>query len=309
MSVCFSNDGNLIISGDDKGNISVWDVESGTLKKRICNTSLSPTKEPIMDIKFFHNSQKIVVGRWDGKIEIWDLEKGLLYSQRNSSPLGNLHELSISKDDNYILCGADMGFIDIWDIRTNSIRNIAGGRDSKYAINSISFSPNQKSFVSGSSNGLIQIWDVDNLSAKGVALQGHENAVTSVAFSSNGDFLVSVSRDNTIVIWGKVGDAFRKIKTLITEFGSKFCSVSFIKDDNLILTNSRDGSAYVWDIDTGRVIKYFDIALSNNIENSIFTNSNYCGFFIEKEHFFRTLYSNGAVVPSEFIPELLDLGD
>lgn len=313
-AICFSNDGNLLISGDYKGNISVWEVESGLLKERIFNTSLGKTKEPIMDIKFFHNSQKFVVGRGDGRVEIWDTQKTLLHKQRISSPLKNLHELSISKDDNYILCCADMGFIDIWDIRTNSIRNIAGGRDSRHAINSISFSPNQKSFVTGCSNGAIQIWDIEKLSAKVVSLQGHKNAVTSVAFSSNGDMLASVSSDNTIAFWKVEGASLKNIKTLITGCFNEFCSVSFLRDDNFILTNCKDGSACIWDVDTGRAVRYFDIALGNNIKNSnfknsIFKSSNPCGFFIEKEHFYRTLYSNGADVPEKFLPKILDLGD
>ena len=91
-------------------------------------------------------------------------------------------------------------------------------------------------------------------------LAGHKKTVYSVAFSPDGTKLASGSSDNTIKLWDvKTGNE----KGTLTGHGMKMrmdvlvgtvYSVEFSPDGKMLASGSEDGTAKLWDVETGKVI-------------------------------------------------------
>jgi uncharacterized caspase-like protein len=95
--------------------------------------------------------------------------------------------------------------------------------------------------------GQVVLWDVATGREVG-ALKGHGKGVTQVAFSSDGRLLASSSTDSTIKIWDVT--TRRELRTL-TGHGANIDSLAFSADSRLLASASDDGSTFLWDAQTG----------------------------------------------------------
>ncbi|MEQ9466412.1 MAG: caspase family protein [Ekhidna sp.] len=86
-------------------------------------------------------------------------------------------------------------------------------------------------------------------SFQAVIQKGHGEAIKSVAFTSNGKFLITVSRDKSVKIWDAISG--KEIRTML---GHDHTVNGFAVYEKMIATSSADGTAGVWDMETGQLI-------------------------------------------------------
>lgn len=132
----------------------------------------------------------------------------------------------------------------------SSTRSMVWSRDGKYL------------YIGTSDKGLA-IYDIVN--KKLFPLVGNNADVSSLAISPDGKILaVGIANDGSIRLWG-VGNIFPESEVTIFPahgdkvFGYDVLGLAFSPDGKLIASSGYDGKVIVWDVETGKMIKKFDV--------------------------------------------------
>lgn len=198
-AVCFSPDGNWLITGAEDHVVKVWDVRNRTVRHKLVGHDTD-----IYSVDASADSQFIISGSGDKKAKLWSLESGKLISTLGGEygPTDGITSVSVSPTSQHVAAGSLDKIVRVWDVQTSRLlRQFAGHRDSVY---SVAFSPDGRMLLSGSLDRSLRLWDLAAAQATGqcrLSFTGHKDFVLSVAFSPNGRWLISGSKDRTVQFW------------------------------------------------------------------------------------------------------------
>ena len=178
----------------------------------------------------------------------------------------------------------------IWDAATGHTLVVLAGHDS--AVAAAVFSPDGKKVVTGSADKTARIWDADT-GALLATLSGHTGWVSKLAFSPDGQRVLSASAtDDTVHIWDaetgkpvdpgtlgsgiaaafspdgkRVAGAYLAVDVFDAEtgnyvaqnfghayFAERVMDLVYTRDGRYLLIGSLDGTARVWDAQSGRQV-------------------------------------------------------
>lgn len=181
----------------------------------------------------------------------------------------NLHSSSgiltvaFSPDGKRILTGSYDNRAIVWDAQNG--REILSLPGLKYSIFSVAFSPDGNRIATGERDYGDRcsacIWNAAT-GQKILTIKGHSTSINSIAFSSDGnqlltanatpfDVIQNIREDNTASLW----DATTGHETLVLKAHHyEINSAVFSPDGKHILTNSEEGTAKVWETDTGKLV-------------------------------------------------------
>ena len=108
-SVCFSADGNFILSGSSDNSIKLWDRISGALLKSFEGHSGS-----VRSVCFSADGNFILSGSNDRSIKLWDRISGALLKSFKGH-YDSVNSVCFSADGNFILSGSNDNSIKLWD--------------------------------------------------------------------------------------------------------------------------------------------------------------------------------------------------
>ena len=158
--ICFSSDGQYIVTGGDDTVVKVWDVHRGghLLNRLQYHTSR------IKALAVSSNGQYLASGSGDGEIVLWDFPSGTnprrLFRDENGIP----RSICFSPDGQLLAAAFEMGertpsMVAVWDTRVPSFAKFLPTYKS-YSF--VAFSPCGKLLVSGSSSnvGVIDLWEL-----------------------------------------------------------------------------------------------------------------------------------------------------
>jgi len=161
------------------------------------------------------------------------------------------------------------GELTVWDAATHDEIYTIQEPDS---VRSVAFSPDNKLIATGSFDKTAKLRDAETGKLL-VDLRGHRGAVNSVAFSPDGKLLATGSLDSTIKLWeapsGKLqktlgseaelgnatlGRLMSTVKNQLSSSGHTdwVLSVAFSPDGKTLVSASRDQTAKLWDVPTGK---------------------------------------------------------
>lgn len=202
----FSPNGNYVASGDDRGNLKIWDAlvtdQSDPFQQPIIKSEFQVLAGPIKSIAWDADGQRIIaVGQGKEKF-------GHCFSWDSGNSIGEIQGHS-----------ATINAVAIRPIRPYRAATVS---DDKAMV-----------FFNGPP------FKFDK------SVRGHHtNAIRDIKFSPDGLFLVSVSSDRAIVLYdGKTGEFIHKIDA--AHNGSIF-AVAWFPDSKSFVTASADGSLKVW---------------------------------------------------------------
>ena len=190
LSIDFSPNNNILVSGTENGQVLIWDVLSGTVSR----TLLRHTSR-VYTVKFSHNGQYIASGSADKTICIWNANNGSII--RFIFHLKSVYSVAFNPNGKQIVSGSGDPIVRVWNINSNDLLKLHGH---KSAIYSVTYTPNGLYIVSGSADKNICVWN--SYSGLVVNLLNQNNsAITQVSFSYDGQKLFSSTSNNDTCIY------------------------------------------------------------------------------------------------------------
>ncbi|MBI5960775.1 MAG: WD40 repeat domain-containing protein, partial [Chloroflexi bacterium] len=219
--VAFSPDGRLLASSSIDKTIILWDVETGTVIRR-----LQGHEDWVNRVIFTPDGRTLVsgsgnflitaipipgLGTRDTSVRVWDVESGQEIGQLGNSEEGHKNPimgLTMSADGTRVASGDTNGLIILWDLASGKeIHRMESPGD---WVSSLSFTPDGSALLSalgkpsiggsGATSTLMVMWDTQT-GQKVREFIGHTNVVTAVAVSPDGRTALTGSADYTLRLW------------------------------------------------------------------------------------------------------------
>jgi len=253
VSVDFSPNGELVASGEAKGEIYLWSLDHAL-------NSASSSCQPLLtlkghttwvwSIKFSPLGKIIASGGEDQTMRIWDVSTGQclqILKEHTSAILS----ISFSPNGQILATSSADSTVKIWDINTKTCLHTFSGNTNQNRT--VVISPDGKLVASGSADQTIRIWEINSGGLLKV-LTGHQGQIWTIDFHPNGKLIASGSHDKTIKIWDvNTGEC---LKTLLGHHGAIW-SIAFSPDGKIIASCSGDRTIKIWHTETGECLKTF----------------------------------------------------
>ncbi len=150
LAIAFSSDGKLLATGDENGQVNVWDIQTRKIVAQLQGDS-----EYIAAVKFSADNRILAGAGYERKIKLWEVQ--------NWERLGTLDNgstasaISFSPDSN-ILASTGYESVNLWEV--NIGEKIAALTGPRGWMNAIAFSPDGRTLVSGGDDETLQIWNI-----------------------------------------------------------------------------------------------------------------------------------------------------
>lgn len=230
LSLAWSPDGALLVSGTDIGNINFWDTSNWDLL-----FDLGVNSESIQSIAWSPDGLYLASIGFDLSARIWNTGNWTL-KQTLPTDLYASNDIRWSSDGNKLMATGRflLGQVQVWDLNSSTLLNTFTHANETVALDSgvsrlavanedgtitiypvtapnvlefiraerllTSWSPDDKAVAAVGKNNMIYIWDVStgNLLA---SLTGHTQTINNILWDESGERILSVSADNSIRIW------------------------------------------------------------------------------------------------------------
>lgn len=254
-SVAFSPDGLRLATGggwDSKARI--WDIAA---REEIL--TLEGHEDSVFSIAFQPDGAHLATASKDGTVRLWDIARGSEV-MRIGGDTDEVDSVAFSPDGSCIATGNKAGGVWLWDLpegREPHCLSIFGS-----PVSSISFSANGSRLTAGFESSAL-VWD----HAADRELSSHEligDLVFAVALSPCGATLATVGTGGTVILWNvetaqeTARFAAHETPELEESYDDWVHCVAFSPDGTILATGGEDGTAQLWDVQTGARIRWLE---------------------------------------------------
>ena len=197
-TVATSRNGKLIASGDESGQVILWDAATGQLVRR-----MGPVRGPVWSVGFSSDAQRVAAsGGTDGLFAMWGTVSGELIYQSAWVAKSAFPNLAFSPDGRYVATSnRTQATLKLWDAHNGRpIERAFSGHRSD--VESVAFSPDGRFVASASGiDKSVRLWDADSSEPVGAPMP-FAGFVSLLAFSADGQRLAqSGNAEGTIHVW------------------------------------------------------------------------------------------------------------
>jgi WD40 repeat protein/uncharacterized caspase-like protein len=241
----FSSDGKMLATVTSQGEITLWDVASGS-RLRSLTTSAGQSFDPTSMMRNMPTPGQIQRGQMP-QMPNMDQINSMITNTLGSMTAGtmgrNVTSVTFSRDGSVLASGG---------VESKSNLDMASmmGQATNQKKGKNQPPPNTDEFLKNlkvETTGQLVLWNPATGQQLGM-IKGHGKAITKVAFSRDAKLVASAGTDNTIKIWDVATQ--RELKTL-TGHTAGIESMDFSPDGKLLASASDDGSTFLWDANTG----------------------------------------------------------
>ncbi len=260
--------GNRIIDQGDLAGSLPWFAEALRLDRDNPAAAMTQrlrlgnvlNQSPVLDRIFAHKGtviwasfdqtgRRLVTGSADHTARIWDVATGAAVTPPLAHD-GPVNWVEFQNDGTRILTASSDGTVRIWNANDG---RPAGGRWLTHAspVRVARFSPDGRRVVSGGIDGTVWLWDADQGAPVGT-VQRLGTELFCLAISPDGQKVGMGASDSNGSLWRVTGGGLRLISKL--RHKATVRDVAFSPDGTRLLTASHDGTARIWDSQTGAPI-------------------------------------------------------
>jgi hypothetical protein len=243
-AAAFSRDGRSALSGDEDGEVLLWDTATG---RKL--TSFSGHKRVINHVAFDPKGPYALSTSDDKTVLIHDLKSGKVW--KTLPHLRPVTSAVFSPDGREIL-SASGDKVRLWSVANGREPHLLTGHTR--LVWCVAFSPDGKLALSGGDDRSVRIWDLENRRERG-EWTGPTDSVLAVAFSADGREAVAVGRDRTVYRWSTVT---KEQKSKHTFAAASLASVALSPDGRLVVWGGEDSGIRLVDAETGRFLYRLD---------------------------------------------------
>jgi len=233
LSLSFSQNNKLLISGSFDNNAHIWDITTG----KTIHTLKGHTK-PINAVAFSPDNQFAVTGSKDHSLKLWQVSNGAFQAKLEGHEKEVL-SVTFTADGQYILSGSNDKTIRLWHGKTGHFIKVMARQNS--TVNSLSVSLNGTMVLTGQTGIVDQATGEDNFvnnifsipSGKLISkFTKHNNLVLATAISPDDTIAATGGGDgHEIFLWDV--NTGREIRKMVGN-GNVVWSVGFSKDGQSI---------------------------------------------------------------------------
>lgn len=189
-AVAYSDDGKLIATGDNIGNLILWNASSGL--------SLEEWHlgEKINSVIFSSDDNYLHIGLKSTIIRISLFGSKSYYNQEYTLPNANVIAIS----DNCCALGGEEGLVPICDISDFANDNLPHSFYSFFEENVSAIATTENICVIGSKKGRVFQFDITSELVSEIP-NAHNDQILSIELSDDGRTCITVSKDNAVGIW------------------------------------------------------------------------------------------------------------
>lgn len=227
-AVAFSPDGRYALSGEDNGEVLLWEVETRQIWRYF--------KGHIADVNSVALSRD---GRWaaagddNGVIIVWDVATGQSVRQINAHD-GWISQIDFSPDGKYLISGAADDRLTLWDWEQGQALHTWVYHTSNVII--ARFSPDGRYILSGGWDRIFALWDAQTYELR-QTYQAHTEAPTHAVFTPDGRYFLTSADDAQVLMWETdTGQIIRRYAGVLFMRG-----LAISPDGTLFATSSDDG--------------------------------------------------------------------
>ena len=227
------------------GTVRIWDAATGREL-----VTLRGHEQTVQAVSFSPDGSRLASGAADRTVRVWDPRGG---EPPLVLPGPMVMGLAWTPDGAGLIATGTDGTIDLWSAATGKrqreIRAHGGGQ-----INAVAVSPSGDRFATTGADNRACLWEV--ASGRELSCFATAGRAYSVAFHPRGDRALSATSKQSAIIW-RVSDG-RMLAELVGHAGD-VVHAEWAEGGALVVTASTDGTARVWDPDTGDVIGVFEL--------------------------------------------------
>lgn len=182
-----------VASGDDEGNIKVWDTRSNT-----CCGSFEAHEDFVSDMEYLPASNQLLAVSGDGTLSVLNMRRNKIDKQSQFAE-DELLSVVVCKNGQKVICGSQDGVLLLysWGAMLDCSDRFVGHPNSVDAILKV----DEDTLLTGSSDGIIRIVSILPNKMIGVVGEHADFPVERLAFSYDRNILGSASHDNTVKLW------------------------------------------------------------------------------------------------------------
>ncbi|SMF93386.1 WD40 repeat [Methylomagnum ishizawai] len=251
--VAFGRDGNLLATGGDDGQVTLWKPGNGWLEQSL--RGLPGTQ--VSGIAFSGDGSQLVSGYDDGTLRLWDVESGAL--QRYGNHPGNIRALAIHDHNVYAIDGDTLRHWSLETPRQGSIKTHSDDPSYNSPPVSVAVAPDGSKLAVGLKEGSLQIFPLPKgqlLGEKPRTPATDENPIVHVEFNAQGDRLATLARNGEIAIWHTEDRDSARWPVFQNDQRQKprqaVNAIAFAPDGRTLAMAGRAGEIGLLDLDTGQ---------------------------------------------------------
>jgi len=268
LSVRFSRDGAMLLTGSYDNTARLWNVESGAQLRRFLGHTWW-----VWDAEFGPDEKNIVTASQDGTAIVWDTATGVPGAPFTGHD-GPIFSVSFSPDGVFVATGGYDKRVLLWkpaDVRPYDYRRLQSNNGSVIPeprftaldghsgpVRSVRYSADGLFLISGSDDNTVRLWSTEGGQLV-KSFRGHDGAVRAVAFARENAQILSASHDNRIRKWD-IGE-YEEVRVLqgqvLEGHVDAILSAGFSPNGDRIVTASRDRTARTWDAKSGKTLRVF----------------------------------------------------
>lgn len=208
LSVKFSPDNRMIVTGSYNKWIKLWHIADGKLFRSfqqpelVYGVSFSPDgqiiasankdrtvrllrasdgklvkvfyhRDRVQDVNFSPNGQLLASASWDGSVKLWKISDGEEF--RVFQHKSKVYSVNFSSDGQMLVSGDEQG-INVWRVIDGKLIKRIGGHSN--SVNSVGFNQKNNLIISASDDKTVRIWSLESIDRR-------LNLIDSIVFSCN----------------------------------------------------------------------------------------------------------------------------
>jgi WD40 repeat protein len=193
-------------------------------------------------------------GRLDNIVRLWDFRS---HEMMERAYKDEIIAVSIGfSADGSVMAVKSWSEIEIWNVQTRQKLHTVENN----GIGFLEFSPDARMLVGMSSVGSIHVWDIQSGKIiRSLESESHWRNTSVLTFAQSGTMLAFPSDNHAMTIWNV--QTGKELHSLVGH-EKRVLGISFSPDSTKVISMSQDCIIKLWDTDTGKLLKTFDISNS-----------------------------------------------
>jgi WD40 repeat protein/DNA polymerase III delta prime subunit len=285
LAIAFSSDGVMMAQTDERGWMSVWQVETGSQL-----LSVKAHSDWAFSVAFHPQGTMIATGGMDRTVKLWEVSSGKCLQTLEHHKAG-VSVVTFSQDGTWLASASADQTIQLVHLPTGQCQPCLTGHQG--IVRAIAFTADGQTLVSASLDQTLKCWDIqtgeclqtltETLPVHTVAcspqeteviasatsdgritlwnwltsdrqqtLDGHTNNLWSLAFSPDGETLISAGDDRVVKVWDI---ALAQCINTLSGHENRIWAVAVNPVTPILASGSEDRTLRLWNLTDGRCIR------------------------------------------------------